>query len=113
FNFANNYNVYLHDTNSKRLFKNASRAFSHGCIRVKEAVLLAQHLVREDDIYVSPEDLDQCLSLQRRLTVKLRKPIVLRMEYFTAEVEAGVPLFYDDIYRKDSVMLQALYDRPL
>ena len=109
FVFANNYGVYLHDTNSKRLFSAAKRDLSHGCVRVSNAVALAHYLVREDDIYVSPEDLDQYLSLQQRLTIELRKPIHLRLDYFTAEVREGVPFFYEDIYKKDSVMMQALY----
>lgn len=109
FVFANNYNVYLHDTNSKRLFSRATRDLSHGCVRVSNAVALAHYLVREDDIYVSPEDLDQYLSFQQRLTIELRKPIPLRLEYFTAEVRNGVPFFYEDIYKKDSVMMRALY----
>jgi murein L,D-transpeptidase YcbB/YkuD len=112
FIFANNYGVYLHDTNSKRLYQRANRALSHGCVRVNMAVAFAHYLVREDDIYVSPEDLDQYLSLQQRLKIDLRKPIPLKLEYFTAEVRNGVTLFYDDIYKKDSVMMQSLY-RPM
>lgn len=108
FNFANNYGVYLHDTNSKRLFERTRRDLSHGCVRVKNAVAFAHYLVREDDIYVSPEDLDQYLSLQQRLKIDLRKPIPLRLEYFTAEVKDGAAFFYDDIYKKDSLMLQSL-----
>ena len=108
FVFANNYNVYLHDTNSKRLYERNRRDLSHGCVRVDRAVAFAHYLVREDDIYVSPEDLDQYLSLQQRLKIDLRKPIALKMEYFTAEVKDGVPFFYEDIYKKDSVMMQAL-----
>lgn len=109
FNFANNYGVYLHDTNSKRLYQRARRDLSHGCVRVSQAVALAHYLVREDDIYVSPEDLDQYLSLQQRYTIDLRMPIALKLEYFTAEVEDDVAFFYDDIYKKDSVMIQSLY----
>jgi L,D-transpeptidase YcbB len=109
FNFLNNYGVYLHDTNSKRLFEREGRDLSHGCVRVKNAVAFAHYLVREDDIYVSPEDLDQYLSLQQRLKIDLRKPIPLRLEYFTAEVRNGTAFFYEDIYKKDSVMLQVLY----
>lgn len=109
FVFDNNYNVYLHDTNSKRLFSRVSRDLSHGCVRVSNAVALAHYLVREDDIYVSPEDLDQYLSMQQRLTIELRKPIPLRLEYFTAEVRNGVLSFYEDIYKKDSLMMRALY----
>lgn len=112
FNFANNYGVYLHDTNSKRLYARRKRDLSHGCVRVNKAVDLAHYLVREDDVYVSPEDLDQYLSLQQRLNIDLRKPITVKLEYFTAEVRDGVPFFYDDIYKKDSVMMQSLFYRP-
>jgi murein L,D-transpeptidase YcbB/YkuD len=108
FNFVNNYGVYLHDTNSKRFFERETRDLSHGCVRVKNAVALAHYLIREDDIYVSPEDLDQYLSLQQRLKIDLRKPIELKLEYFTSEVRNGIPFFFDDIYKKDSVMMQSL-----
>jgi murein L,D-transpeptidase YcbB/YkuD len=112
FVFANNYGVYLHDTNSKRLYSQAKRDLSHGCVRVSKAVAFAHYLVREDDIYVSPEDLDQYLSLQQRLTIELRKPIPVLLEYFTAEVVDGRAVFYDDVYKKDSVMTQRLYSLP-
>ena len=109
FVFNNNYGVYLHDTNSKRLYSLLKRDLSHGCVRVSNAVGFAHYLVREDDIYVSPEDLDQYLSLQQRHTIDLQKPIALRLDYFTAEVRSGQAYFHDDIYKKDSVMLQSLY----
>lgn len=111
FNFANNYGVYLHDTNSKRLFSRQKRDLSHGCIRVHQAADFARYLVREDDIYVSPEDLDQYLSLQQRLKIDLRKPMPVKLQYFTCEFENGEIRFYDDIYKKDSLMMQALYRR--
>lgn len=111
FNFANNYGVYLHDTNSKRLFSRQKRDLSHGCIRVHQAADFARYLVREDDIYVSPEDLDQYLSLQERLKIDLRKPMPVKLQYFTCEFENGTIRFYDDIYKKDSLMMQALYRR--
>jgi murein L,D-transpeptidase YcbB/YkuD len=109
FNFANNYGVYLHDTNSRRMFSRNNRDLSHGCVRVHQAVDFAHYLVREDDIYVSPEDLDQYLSLQQRLKIELRKPIPLRLQYFTCEVDQEGLHFYDDIYKTDSVMIQSLY----
>lgn len=107
FNFANSYGVYLHDTNSKRLFDSPKRDLSHGCVRVKNAVALAHYLIREDDIYVSPEDLDQYLSLRQRLAIDLRDPILLKLEYFTVEISNGKAVFYEDIYRKDSIMSRA------
>lgn len=111
FNFSNNYGVYLHDTNSKRLYERSARDLSHGCVRVNNAVAFAHYLVREDDIYVSPEDLDQYLSLQQRLKIDLRNPLPLKLEYFTAEVRDGFPVFYNDIYKKDSVMARSIYPR--
>lgn len=109
FNFANRYGVYLHDTNSKRLYGLASRDLSHGCVRVKDAVAFAHYLIKEDDVYVSPDDLDQYLMLQQRLTIELRKPIPLKLAYFTAEVLDGATLFYEDIYKKDSLMIRGLF----
>jgi L,D-transpeptidase YcbB len=104
FNFANKYGVYLHGTNSKRLFELPKRDLSHGCVRVKNAVALAHYLIREDDIYVSPEDLDQYLSLRQRVAINLRDPIPLKLEYFTAEIINGRAAFYEDIYKKDSTI---------
>ena len=36
FMFPNKYNIYLHDTPTKSLFKREVRAFSHGCIRLND-----------------------------------------------------------------------------
>ncbi len=41
FMFPNDHAIYLHDTPSKDLFDEESRAFSHGCIRVEDPQSLA------------------------------------------------------------------------
>jgi murein L,D-transpeptidase YcbB/YkuD len=107
FIFHNNYGVYLHDTNARRLFSKTDRALSHGCIRVHKAVALARYLIREDYI-VSPEDLDQYMQLQHRMEVRLPKPIALYLDYFTCESVNGEIHYYEDIYRKDELVLRAL-----
>jgi murein L,D-transpeptidase YcbB/YkuD len=109
FIFNNNYGVYLHDTNARRMFSKKDRALSHGCIRVQKAVALAHYLVKDDDIYVSPEDLDQYLTLQHRLKIDLRKPIPLTLQYFTCEERDGKIIFYKDIYNKDQALINALH----
>jgi L,D-transpeptidase YcbB len=108
FVFANNYNVYLHDTNAKRLFSRENRALSHGCVRVNKAVQLAHYLAKDDDTYVSPEDLDQYLLLQHRLEVQVVKPINVYLQYFTCGEEDGKIVFYEDLYKKDRKMFEAL-----
>ena len=46
FLFPNKHDVYLHDTPSKGLFNADMRAFSHGCVRVRNPVKLAELLLR-------------------------------------------------------------------
>ena len=36
FRFPNKHDVYMHDTPSKSLFNASARAFSHGCMRVRD-----------------------------------------------------------------------------
>ncbi len=108
FVFPNNYGVYLHDTNAKGLFRKADRALSHGCIRVQKAVDLAHYLARDDDTYVSPEDLDQYLQVQARMEVKVVKPLPVYLDYFTCEVEGDSVVFFDDIYKKDKALVDSL-----
>ena len=49
FLFPNSYNIYLHDTPSKSLFNESSRAFSHGCIRISEPEKFAAFLLKNMD----------------------------------------------------------------
>lgn len=109
FVFANNYNVYLHDTNARGLFSRSYRALSHGCVRVHRAVDLARYLAKDDDTYVGPEDLDQYLEVKAKMTVKVVKPLPVLLQYFTAEAEDDNVLIYDDIYGKDTDVSNALY----
>ena len=42
FMFPNDHSIYLHDTPSRELFDEETRAFSHGCIRVEDPLSLAE-----------------------------------------------------------------------
>jgi len=44
FLFPNKYNVYMHDTPAKSLFKRSRRAYSHGCIRLEKPMDLLHKL---------------------------------------------------------------------
>ncbi len=109
FVFNNNYGVYLHDTNARGLFSREKRDFSHGCVRVHKAVQLAHYLAKDDDTFVGPEDLDQYLLVQHKMSVDVVKPIPVLLQYFTAFAEDGKVVFYEDIYGKDAALLNALY----
>jgi murein L,D-transpeptidase YcbB/YkuD len=48
FLFPNKHQVYFHDTPTKNLFNASQRTFSHGCMRVRNPVRLAEVLLGED-----------------------------------------------------------------
>ena len=49
FRFANNFGVYLHDTNNRRAFQRERRTLSHGCVRVQKPFELAHFLLSDAD----------------------------------------------------------------
>jgi L,D-transpeptidase YcbB len=108
FVFPNNYGVYLHDTNARRLFSKSDRALSHGCIRVQKAVDLAKYLAKDDDTYVDAADLEQYLLVQKRLEVKVVRPIPVHLNYFTVQSEGDSVKFFNDLYKKDRAMIDSI-----
>ncbi|MCS3800398.1 murein L,D-transpeptidase YcbB/YkuD [Chitinophagaceae bacterium OAS944] len=110
FNFANKYSVYLHDTNARWLFSKENRALSHGCVRVKEFMKLADFLVRYDSIRFPPDTLRSWITRQEKHVVSgfPRVPIFIR--YFTCEGKNGDIKFYNDVYGEDRVLSQRYFD---
>jgi murein L,D-transpeptidase YcbB/YkuD len=110
FNFANRYAVYLHDTNARWLFSKETRALSHGCVRIKEFMKLADFLVRYDTIRFPPDTLRSWITRQEKHVVSgfPRVPIFIR--YFTCEVKNGSIKFYNDVYGEDRVLCQRYFD---
>ncbi len=108
FMFPNSHFVYLHDTPSRDLFKRADRTFSSGCIRVEHPLTLAE-LLLNDPVNWSRAKLEQRLADGRTQTVTLKTPIMVFLVYWTAEPEAdGEVNFFNDVYRRDPAVLQAL-----
>ncbi|MEP6927745.1 MAG: L,D-transpeptidase family protein [Ginsengibacter sp.] len=117
FNFNNPYSVYLHDTNQRYLFKNSSRALSHGCVRVQNWEELAFYIARNDSLNQTKENklsynVD---SIKTWLTNKDRKRIIVKnrlplfIEYFTCEVKNKRLIFYDDIYNDDRMLAEKYF----
>jgi len=105
FMFDNPYAIYLHDTNLKRLFKSDRRAFSHGCIRIENALELAHYLIATEPVsnYV---DIDRLLENQTRRSIQLKNTIPIHVRYYTCTYFEDVLGFHHDIYRKDGVILR-------
>jgi murein L,D-transpeptidase YcbB/YkuD len=101
FLFPNSYNIYLHDTPSKSLFGESSRAFSHGCIRVVEPTKLAGFLLHTNPNW-NPEKIDKAMHAGKEQYVALKKKVPVFIAYFTAFTDRENNLnFRKDIYKLD------------
>ncbi|NJO56489.1 MAG: L,D-transpeptidase family protein, partial [Rhodospirillales bacterium] len=99
FLFPNKHAVYLHDTPSKQLFANASRAYSHGCVRVRNPVRLAEILLGHDKGWEAGMVRDLAEGGPEDNRVTLDRPIPVHVTYFTvAPDEAGKLVGHKDIY---------------
>lgn len=111
FMLPNPYNVYLHSTPARSLFAESRRDFSHGCIRVSDPVGLAQYVLRDAPEWTR-EKILAAMNGAAPLTVTLKNHIRVFILYGTAiATEKGNVLFFDDIYRHDERLENALEAR--
>jgi len=115
FTFPNKHQVYMHDTPTKHLFKNKLRTYSHGCVRVRDPVRLAE-LIVEAANGMTAEDVEKILKGPRQETpVKLDKKIPVHVTYLTNWVdEDGNEQSAKDIYgheKKIKLALAGRFDR--
>jgi len=101
FLFPNNYNTYLHDTPTKSLFGETTRAFSHGCIRIAEPAKMANFLLKDSKEWDSTK-IDRSMHRGVEQTVTLTNTVPVFIAYFTAFVDRNNKLnFRKDIYHLD------------
>jgi murein L,D-transpeptidase YcbB/YkuD len=109
FLFPNSFNIYFHDTPSKSLFNKDKRAYSHGCIRVKEPEKLANYVLRNQPEWTS-EKINEAMNAGTEKYVKVKDPIPVVITYYTAWVdEDGRLNFREDIYGHDSKLAQKMF----
>ncbi len=98
FNLTDPFSVYLHDTNSKKLFETMHRYYSHGCMRVEKAIELGNLLLNNkiDSTYLT-----SCLKDQKPVTMLLieKVPVFVIYDLVTLNNDSTV------IYAKDAYYL--------
>jgi murein L,D-transpeptidase YcbB/YkuD len=117
FNFKNPYAVYLHDTNQRYLFKNISRALSHGCVRVQDWEKLAYYIAKNDSLNLSPaetlqytvDSIKRWISIKKHKWIGVKNQLPLFITYFGCEGKNGKIKFYEDIYVEDKVMREKYF----
>jgi murein L,D-transpeptidase YcbB/YkuD len=112
FVFPNEADVYLHATPAAQLFNESRRDFSHGCVRVEDAVALAEWALNDDAQWTRDRILSAMTGTQT-FSVRLERPIQVLLFYTTAAVvpEDGTIHFAEDIYGHDVTLDRALGHR--
>jgi murein L,D-transpeptidase YcbB/YkuD len=105
FLFPNKHDVYMHDTPTKNLFNADVRAFSHGCMRVRNPVRLAEIVLGQDQGW-TPERVAATLrNGTPNNNVQLNTRIPVHITYFTVTVDdEGKPSFFRDIYGHEKLV---------
>jgi L,D-transpeptidase YcbB len=109
FMFPNKRNIYLHDTPSRQLFASTGRAFSHGCIRVHDALGFAEKVMGIDQ-GMSRAKIDAIVGTSELTRVPLKTKIPIHLAYFTVWIsDDGVVQFFPDIYGRDQQVADIIY----
>lgn len=97
FNLTNPYNIYLHGTNEPKAFDRELRTVSSGCVRLQDARLMAEEVLRPDG--VDATRIDRMLERGKPQWVKLSTPLPVRFTYWMATVdETNRVRMHPDIY---------------
>ncbi len=108
FMFPNKHDVYMHDTPSKSLFNASVRAFSHGCMRVRNPLKFAE-VVLAEGLGWGRKEIDRHIAQGENQQVHFEKKIPIHVTYFTAHVkEDGDLAFRSDLYGHDKRLMAAL-----
>jgi murein L,D-transpeptidase YcbB/YkuD len=96
FMFPNQFGVYLHDNPRRELFKEASRYFSGGCVRLEDAWRLSRWLFGRELTWEGAD---------AERPVPLASPVPVYITYLTAMPEGSTIAYYDDVYGRDAAKL--------
>jgi L,D-transpeptidase YcbB len=109
FRFPNSHAVYIHDTPSKKLFNADVRAFSHGCMRLRDPVKLASLLLTQDEKWTADKVNAAVRKGPKNNWIALGQKVPVHITYFTARVDDdGTLKLYGDIYGHDSRIARAI-----
>jgi murein L,D-transpeptidase YcbB/YkuD len=96
FMFPNQFGVYLHDNPRRDLFKESTRYFSGGCVRLEDAWRLSKWLFGRDLTWEGAGTEEP---------VPLAQPVPVYITYLTAMPDGSSVAFYDDAYDRDTPKL--------
>lgn len=103
FIFPNRHSVYMHDTQTKSLFKRKIRTFSHGCVRLEKPHEMLSHMAK-NFTNETPESITAKYKSLKTHYVPIKKRVMVHTTYFTAYVDENGKLhLFNDIYGFDKI----------
>ncbi len=100
-NMPNRHAIYLHDTPTQNLLTQQARAFSSGCVRVKDVFKLANWLLEKNEGW-GVKKIEATIRAGKPKTVTLKTPVKVYFDYLTAwALPDGKVQFRRDIYQRD------------
>jgi murein L,D-transpeptidase YcbB/YkuD len=104
FMLPNPFGVFLHDTPDRALFERDTRTFSESCVRLEQAMALAQHALRQLDGW-DEERLRNEIDTLNQQTLRLPEPIPVYVLYLTSWVDDdGLVHFREDVYQRERIL---------
>ena len=101
FIFPNKHSVYMHDTQSKHLFKRKVRMYSHGCVRLEKPNVMLDY-ISKNYTSTTPEEIKRKYDSLKTHYVKINKRLPVHTAYLTAYMdECNNMLLFPDIYGFD------------
>jgi L,D-transpeptidase YcbB len=109
FTFPSQHTIFMHDTIDKWMFARGVRTLSHGCLRLRNPMRMAELVLAEDKGWDS-ERVEQALNEgPRNNEIVIDHKIPMHLVYFTAWVDDDGRLrTYRDIYGHEKRITQAL-----
>ncbi|HEX2840306.1 L,D-transpeptidase family protein [Hyphomicrobium sp.] len=112
FTFHNKHIVYMHDTTTKTLFDKTSRAFSHGCVRVRNPQRFAELVLAADKGWTPEQVAEIAGGPAIENPIPLQSKIPVHIVYFTERVtDTGEVMRFKDVYGHEERVVLALQGR--
>jgi murein L,D-transpeptidase YcbB/YkuD len=101
----NPYSVYMHDTDTRKLFANDYRFDSHGCTRVDNVRDLASWILEDGPAGWNRAAIDAGIAAGQTRVINLPHKIPVAWVYLTGWVtRSGTIEFRDDVYKHDETL---------
>ncbi len=115
FTFPSQHTIFMHDTIDKWMFAQGSRTLSHGCLRLRNPMRMAEAVLAEDKGWDAARVQTMMRTGGDNNEVVLEKKIPMHLVYFTAWVDdAGKLKTFSDIYgheKRISLALDGKWDQ--